>query len=343
MNLKKLQRMTRIAIIRAAFSLLLLGSTAAMAQVNMPVKEVKKYAFEKRKTFEKSYAISSTDKVNIAGQFGSVTINTWEKNETKLTAEIIVTAKTESWAEAVVNNVKLADLKSSGNVSFSVENDDKIYRNKNSQQTIEVNMVLYLPANNPLKVQNKFGPITIPDYTGKVDIESEFGALTAGNLANAGLISVSFGKAKIKSMANVDAAFKFSQAEVDNVTGSSKISVEFCSPCKITIASDASKIDISEGYSILNIRPAAGLQASYVINTRYSSFKNRTDTKLLRTNESPEYGPDRDREYEGKSGNGNCAIKIKSSFGKIILGEATAAELESKKDKKGKMLGEDED
>jgi hypothetical protein len=332
--------MTGRTITRAVFSLLLpVYSTAAMAQV----KEIKKYAVEKRKSFEKSYAIAGTDKVNLTGQFGSVTINTWAKNEAKLTAELIVTAKTESWAEAVVNNIKLADLKIPGSVSFAIENDVEIYKGKNSQQTIEVNMVLYLPADNPLKVQNKFGPVIMPDYNGRVEIESEFGSLTAGNLPNAGFIGVSFGKAKIKSLANADAVFKFSDIEVDNVTGSSKISIEFCGPSRITVANDAKLVDITESYSILNIRPAAGLQAAYTIKSSYTSFKNRTGVKLLRTNDPPDYGPDQNREYEGKSGNGQCDVKIKSSFGKIILGEATPAELENKKDKKGNALGEDEE
>jgi hypothetical protein len=329
--------MKRATIIPAACSLLLCCITAT-AQV----KEIKKYAFEKRKSYEKSYAISGTDKINLTGHFGSVTINTWAKNEAKLTAELIVTAKTESWAEAVVNNIKFVDIKIPGSVSFAVENDTEIYKGKNSCQTAEVNMVLYLPANNPLKVQNKFGPVIMPDYNGRVEIESEFGSLTAGNLLNAGFISVSFGKAKIKSMANADAVFKFSDVEVDNVTGSSKISIDFCGPSRITVASDARQVDITESYSTLNIRPAAGLQAAYAIKASYTSFKNRTGIKLLRTNDAPEYGPDQDREYEGRSGNGECVIKIKSSFGKIILGEATPAELENKKEKKGKALGEDE-
>jgi hypothetical protein len=340
MNLKKLHQMRRTTIIRAAFSLLLpLCCTTAIAQV----KEIKKYAVEKRKSFEKSYTIAGTDKVNLTGQFGSVTINTWAKNEAKLTAELIVTAKTEDWAEAVVNNIKLADLKIPGSVSFAIENDVEIYKGKNSQQTIEVNMVLYLPANNPLKVQNKFGPVIIADYNGRVEIESEFGSLTAGNLLNAGFIGVAYGKAKIKSMANADAVFSFSEIEVDNLTGSSRINVEFCNPCKINIANDAKLVDITESYSILNIRPSAGLQAAFAIKSSYTSFKNRTGIKLLRTNDPPDYGPDQNREYEGKSGNGQCTVKIKSSFGKIILGEATPAELENKKEKKGKALGEDED
>jgi hypothetical protein len=60
---------------------------------------------------------------------------------------------------------------------------------------------------------------------------------------------------------------------------------------------------------------------------------DRSNAGIRRTDTPDKYGPDSDKTYEGKSGNGSAKIDIKSSFGKIILGEPTADDIKDKKDK----------
>jgi hypothetical protein len=73
-----------------------------------------------------------------------------------------------------------------------------------------------------------------------------------------------------------------------------------------------------------------------MISTSFGSFKNTSNVKF----NSDEDGDDRhspkfDYEYSGKSGSGSIPVKVKSSFGKIIVGEATEEDMKSKdKDKK---------
>ncbi|HRG93553.1 MAG TPA: hypothetical protein PLZ10_11430, partial [Chitinophagaceae bacterium] len=71
------------------------------------------------------------------------------------------------------------------------------------------------------------------------------------------------------------------------------------------------------------------------LNRFDSSFKNKTNTDIKRTDNPDEYGPDADRHFEGRSGSGSVKIDIRSSFGKLILGEATAEEMKEKDKQKG--------
>jgi hypothetical protein len=79
------------------------------------------------------------------------------------------------------------------------------------------------------------------------------------------------------------------------------------------------------------------LSASYNISTSFGSFKNTTDIKFTSDEDAgKDRGPKFDYEYSGKSGNGNIPVKVKSSFGKIIVGEASEEDMKSKDKNKTK-------
>ena len=316
--------------------ILMLSSFVATAQdytINS-----KKYEFEKKKTYEKSYSIVATDKIRIENKFGFVHINVWDKAEIKMTVEIEVSSNKEEWANEILNKIEIIDKKTSGNVSFITKLDGgNNYGNnrKNMSNNMQINMTVYLPANNPLVLKNEFGPITMPDFNGLLDVESKFGSLTAGKLTNIESINIEFGKANLKSLTNADAVFKFSKIEIDNLIGKNNLKFEFCNSSKVNLTNEITSLNIAESYSTLNLKPTSDFSADYNIKTSFGSLKNRTSIKFQRTDEESKYA-DNDKEYEGQSGNGACKVKIKSSFGKIILGEPTADEMEDKKEKKRK-------
>lgn len=313
--------------------ILLLTATVANAQDYIDTKE---YAFNKNKTYEKSYSISASDKIKINNKFGFVKFTIWDKNEIKVTAEIKVAGNDEGKVADALDKITISDSNENGVVSFRTTIKGEVSINSNSKKSIklmETNYTVFLPSNNSLEVINEFGPITIGDYKGAVDITSKFGALNAGNLSNIKNILVEFGKAKIASINNANATFKFSKIEIENIKGDNKLKFEFCNSSKIILSNDATAIDISESYSTLNIKPASNLSANYNIKTSFGKLVNHSNIEFKRIDEEPEYGADMKKEYQGKTGDGACKVKIKSSFGKIILGEATEKEMESKKNK----------
>ncbi len=326
-------------IIALSISLLLLVcSLTTIAQDEDKPK--KKYEFEKKKMYEKTYTLSSSDKVKISNRFGFVKLNTWNKDEVKVTVEMITTAKSESRASNLLESLSVGDKKNGSIVSFKtlMDNDG----DNNGSQTMEINYTVFMPSNNALDLKNEFGAITIADFEGLADITSKFGSLTAGKLSNVEEILVEFGTAKIESIGNGTALFKFSKAEVNHLKGNSTIKFEFCDKSKIMMDNDATNVNINESYSKLYIVPSASFSATYDVRTSFGSFKNRTGNKFTRTDESPEYGNDTNKEYEGQTGSGACKVKIKSSFGNIVLGQPTAEEMKEDK-KKGKQKNDEDD
>lgn len=102
------------------------------------------------------------------------------------------------------------------------------------QEGMEINYMVYLPAGNPLDASNSFGAMIIGNYKGEASLESKFGSLTAGNLANVKQVSVEFGKADIAAINNGKVTVKFSKAVLGKFSGNVSSNFEFCEvsePC----------------------------------------------------------------------------------------------------------------
>ncbi len=313
----------------------LLVTSAVFAQQTGEVKEKKKYEYFKERNISKTYpAGSNTLQVN--NTFGSVTVSTWNRNEIKVDVHIESSSNDKEVTERVFNSIDVIESKEGNTIKFKTttgNNNKNNYGCKNCSSTMEINYTIQLPANTTLKIENQFGGTKIPDYTGNISLVSKFGSLTTGNLVKAENLLVEYGKATIKSMGDVNATFKFSTITIDHLFGSNKLNMEFCSSSKISMNNDLTDLTLKESYSTVNLRPASNFSASYSIHTSFGSLKNRSNANIERTNKPDEYGPDSEHTYKGKSGSGAAKIEIKSSFGTLIIGEATAEEMKDKKEK----------
>jgi len=203
---------------------------------------------------------------------------------------------------------------------------------------MKVNYQISMPASNPLEIVNQFGATIVPDFKGEVDLTSKFGSLTTGSLSNVKSVDVEFGKAKIESAANGSISIKYSSAEIDKLVGNVKLDIEFSSPTKINFDNNLTGLNANVSYSTINLKPVGDVSASYSISTSFGNFKNRSSIKFDSDEDDDDNkGPKFDHNYNGKSGNGSVPVKINSSFGKVILGEASSDDMNDKEKSKGKV------
>ncbi len=295
--------------------------------------EKKKYEFVKKKSVNKSYNVSSSDKLNIQNSFGSVTVHTWDRNEIKVDVDIEVSANSESLAQKMLDRISIDDDKTGKGISFETKMKD-INNSKDEKSSMEINYTISMPASNPLTIKNEFGSTTIPDFRGDIDLTSKFGSLTTGNLASIKNINVEFGKANLANITSAPVTIKFSKAVITKMTGDVKLNLEFCSNVRLNLDNNLNSLDLKTSYSTVNLKPTVELNASYKISTSFGSFKNTSGATFNKEEEDDDHGPKFDHEYSGKSGSGNIPVKVKSSFGKIIVGEASEEDMKSKdKDK----------
>lgn len=306
-------------------------------------KEHKEPKFKKSKSYTKSYNLSSSDKVSLSNQFGEMKINTWDKNEVKVDVTITGKSDEESRVQEILDRISISDSKEGNTVSFKTkfvddkEDKKKDDNKKHRNEGMEINYVVYLPSGSPLKAENQFGKMSIPDYRGEAEIESKFGSLTAGKISNAKQVTIEFGSGEIAQINGGKLSIKFSSGTVNKLSGDVKADLEF-SQVKLNLDNDIKNLDLHNSYSTVYLDANKSLSASYSISTSHGGFSNKSSFTIKEEGDDDDkrYGPRFTRKYNGTSGSGSSKITMKSSFGEIVLGHDLKVDLDEKKHGKAK-------
>lgn len=298
---------------------------------------------EKKKTYTKTYALSSGDRVDLNNSFGEMKINTWEKSEIKVDVTMTGKGNTEEIAQEILDRIKIEDSKNGSRVSFEtkIDNDDRDWKkgDKESRKNtgFSIDYVVYLPSKTRLEATNQFGPMSIGDYAGELTLESKFGSLTAGKLANARRVEVEFGKGSIASMNGGDLSIKFSRAEIKNLDGNIKANFEH-SGVKVVVDNSLKDLNIKNNFTELMLDVSTNLSANFDVHTNFSELRNKTKFEIKEEKDDDEdrHGPKFDRKYSGKVGSGTLPIKIRSEFGDVIVGHNLSFDMKDEEKEKGK-------
>ena len=313
--------------------LLLLVSAQLIAQEGDKKKERKRYENFKERNISKTYTASGNT-LNIDNRFGNVKITTWDKNEIKVDIHLETSSTDKEFTEKSFERMDVEESKDGNNINLKTvlnKGGEKNTGCSNCSNTIVVDYDIHMPANNALKIQNSFGDVTLPDYNGPVSLTVKYGGLTAGKLSRPEKIAVDFGKADLKSLGNIDLEFKYSKVTIGSLTGNCKLKFSFCGYSKVNLDNGLTSLTVNDSYSSVHLVPPAKLAASYTIATSYGSFVDKTDVGINRTDTPSKYGSDHSRRFEGKSGAGTVKVDIKSSFGKIMIGEGSEKDMKEKK------------
>jgi hypothetical protein len=177
-----------------------------------------------------------------------------------------------------------------------------------------------MPAGNPLDIHNDFGHTEVPDFKGLINLKSSYGSLTAGNLANVGIIDVEFGKATIGDIANGKVIFQYNgSSRIGKISGNVRINSEFSSRVQINVGDNVQELSINESYSGIRMVVDKNVSAQITIHTNFGEFRNETEFTIKERNEGEEEGPKFDRDYSGTMNDGKAQIKVKSEFGSFRL------------------------
>jgi hypothetical protein len=302
---------------------------------------------EKKKTYTKSYTVSNNDNITFNNQFGELQLNTWDKNEVKVTVTITAEASTDERAQAILDQISIDDGKGNDGVFFKTRIDKQKDGNwsRGEKQGYHIDYVVYMPARNPLTARNDFGPMSIGDYNGEVTLESKYGSLTTGKLSNVKRVAVEYGKGTIGSINNGSLVIKYSKATIGNLDGSVNAVFEYSTIAKLGVDNNAKEVTVKNRYSRLYLQVNNNLSANFDISTSYGDLRNNTnfDIKEEGAGDDHRYGPRFNKRYQGKSGSGNTAMKIKSEYGQVTLGHDANSNMNDDRKEKNKSKDKDKD
>jgi len=336
MNLKQQKLLQMKRTFKNILPIVLLLATAQLfaQDGDNEKKEKKRYEFFRERNISKTYTASGNT-LNIDNQFGEVKITTWDKNEIKVDIHIETSSTQKELADKTFERIDVTDKQEGKEINFKTtmnkNGKDEHISCHNCSNTMSIDYDIHIPANNKLNIENSFGSIVIPDYTGPVSLTNKYGHLTAGKLSKPEKLIVEFGKADIKSIGNIDLTFKYSSVNIGSLTGNCKLKLEFCSYSLINLDNGLTSLTVNDSYSSVHLDPAPNLSATYTISTSYGSLIDKTDIGIKRTDTPDKYGPDLNKRYEGKSGAGTVKVDVKSSFGNIMIGKGTKADMKEKK------------
>jgi len=286
---------------------------------------------EKIKNYSKSYSVDANDILQISNSFGKITVNTWNKNEFKVDVQMKFGSEDADAVNDMINGSSISDSKIGSTVSFKTNlyHNDSNRRNKN--QSIEINYTVYMPAGNPIDINNRFGAVILPDLSGKSFIKVSYGALTAGSLSNtqnevdvrfgdanianfnSGKIEVSYGKLKTGTVNNIDAEIKFASISIDRLKGSADVNVRYGDGFRIgTIDKTVKNINVDAQFTKINFDFKQLENFNFDVTTKFGNF-NCDDDRVKVTSKSPsdeDRGWSSTKSYKGYVGNTNSANKI---------------------------------
>ena len=291
---------------------------------------------EKKKTYNKSYTVSNSDKISFNNKFGELQINTWDKNEVKVTVTITAEAATDEKAQAILDHISIEDGKSNDGVYFKTKFDKQNSKwDRGEKQGYHIDYVVYVPARNPLTAENDFGPMSIGDYLGEITLESKYGSLTTGKLSNVIKVIIEYGKGTIGSLNNGSLIIKYSKATIGNLDGSVNAVFEYSHIGNLGVDNNAKSLTVKNSYSKLYLHVNNNISANFDISTSFGDLRNNTnfDIKEEKDDDGDRHGPRFNKRYLGKSGSGNIAMKIKSEYGQVTLSHNANTDKDDKKEK----------
>lgn len=216
---------------------------------------------EKKKYVEKSYKVNNVTLLKIDNKFGDIEINTWEKDEFSLKVEIIGKGRNEERAQRILDGIEIDISESNSEIYFETETRDMKTRN---EEGFEVNYTVYMPEDNPLKIKNDFGDVSMGNRGGSLDLTVAYGSMKVGDVAGKTYVKLSFGNGDIGNVANGEFVIKYSDFDIESgktlevTQGFSDVEIE-----------DVDDLELESKYGSVEIKKANKIDA----DVQFSGFE----------------------------------------------------------------------
>ena len=302
---------------------------------------------EKTKRIIKSYVVDKDDKLSVNNQYGKVAVHVWARNEIKVEVEIKAFEASENSASELLESVNIAESRDGNLISFKTNFEktsmnfwSKIKNGKEERKGVQVNYVIYMPAKNPLDINNRYGSTEIDDFAGPVNISSSYGSFSSGKLDHpANHVKVSYGSAILENFSNgnlaisygslkltegdrLNASIKYSSSKIARISNGGTFNLAYTSGFKIDeVDKNVKNLTINSSYSgvTLGIDETADFDFDVTVSYagfNYSASRISITDQLSETEKSKGWNPTKN--FKGQVGKGSDSrIIIKSSYGAV--------------------------
>lgn len=296
-----------------------------------------------KKTISKNYKASKNTFLIISNKYGKVDVNTWNQNKITVDIEMKAWAGNESKAQRLLKDIEVNISEHNDEIEFNTHiNSHNVRISRNSG--FEINYRVNIPTDIALELSNKYGPVYLGDFAGKLTLYVGYDKLKAGKITGKRTdITVKYGRADIDEIVQGELTFKYckdvtirkvgnvelenkygsieireaqnirghigySQLEIDNLTKNLRLTSSYSGTKIRNVAKGFENIDVEAKYGGTVLSFARDVSFEFAIKAKYGGFDNDLDNvnfkKQIKYNTSSE--------YSGTYGTGK-------NFGKIYI------------------------
>lgn len=203
----------------------------------------------KQKTIKKTYIVNSDAGINIDNKYGNISVSTWDEDQIDLEVIIKVSGSNEKWVNEKLNNINIDITALKSMVTASTNIGKSTYKSTGSSNNFEINYTLKIPKNGTVKLNNKYGNITMGDLASTANIFCKYGKINLGKLnGNNNTVEIQYCQnSTISYIKNGDIKAKYSGLKIN----------------------DAPKINLETSYTDVTIGGSQVIK----YNSRYGTFK----------------------------------------------------------------------
>ncbi len=246
-----------------------------------------KAQYTETREFVKRFKISPEARIEITNKYGKVELNTWKKDSVVIRFRMEVNEKKPDKLKSTLANLDF-DISSSQHyliVKTQLENNRSQLENElvkfketmlQTNGSIRIDLVVWLPDNRDLRLENKFGDIIMGDYSGETELLLSNGKLKCGDLAKRSLINLNFADANINNISNGRIICNYSDINIRN-SGNLRIESKSSTLEKL----DSEELNIDSRRDKYRIRATGKIDASgNFSHFRVSELKSRATMRL---------------------------------------------------------------
>lgn len=183
--------------------------------------------FSETREFVRRFKIQPETRIDITNKYGRIELNTWKKDSVVIKFRMEINEKKQDKLKKTLDNLNF-DISNSQHYLIVKTQVDK-YRSQVESEllkfketilqtngSIRIDLVVWLPDNRELRLENKFGDIIMGDYQGETQINLSNGKLNAGDLPKHASLNLSFADANINNLPNASIISNYSDINLKN-------------------------------------------------------------------------------------------------------------------------------
>jgi hypothetical protein len=230
---------------------------------------------------------SSTLEIN--NKYGNIHFSTWDKDSVDLSINFFISEKNEARFKKIKDNVQfnvtgnsaymLAETVFGSKYASFIKNiKEATNLQASDNSSTHIDYFIKVPAHINLKVNNRYGNIFIPDFTGNLNITLSNGDFQANKITGNNHLNLAFGDVFIESMHQTTLNLNFNKVNInsgqqlDIISKSSEIKIDKCDLIKLQSKRDELLVSelsylFGESYfsklSVLNIKKEFNMVMQY--------------------------------------------------------------------------------